>query len=98
MENNQMDLGISESMKKSFNQGIGSLGTTREQQTQKMCETIQIELASLRQVADHKDGSPETEKALGDIQTLALLLDGGDSEMLNYLVTIRDAARQNPTD
>jgi hypothetical protein len=81
------------------NPGVGAsgLGTSKEEHTQTMCETVHAELASLKETAIRDDGSDETKKAKQDILTLALLLDGDDS-ILEYLVQICKNARENPTD
>lgn len=78
--------------------GLRGLGTTKKEQTQKQCETVHDELASLKQIAVREDGSDETKKARKDILTLALLLDGEGGVLLDYLTKIRNDARVNPAD
>jgi hypothetical protein len=75
-----------------LNRALSGLGTSKEEQTQKMCETAHDELASLKQIAIRTDDSDETKKARKTIQTLALLLDG-NSGILDYLVQLRNEAR-----
>ncbi len=77
--------------------GIRELGTSKEEQTQKMCETLHEELASWKQIASRDDGSAETQKARGFILGLTKLLDG-ESSVLDYLVEIRNKSREKPTE
>jgi hypothetical protein len=80
-----------------LNRAFRDLGTSKEEQNQKMCEVAHAELASLKQIAIRADGSDETKKARKTIQTLALLLDG-ESGILDYLLELRNEARAGTSD
>jgi hypothetical protein len=73
------------------------VGSANREQTQKMCETIHVELAMLKQIAIREDGSVETKKAREELLILTLLLDGEDGT-LEYLVKLRDGAREDTAD
>lgn len=69
--------------------------TTKEEQTQKVCEMLHDEFADLRSLADRAAGSEEAKAAQKTIQTLALLLDG-QTGLLKYLVQVCEDAQQHP--